>query len=215
MPTPARPPLWSSRLPRRFATWLFLGLLTLSLGSLHAQPAEPATAASATAPAAPAPAASAPADPGTANLGLLDARTEALKAALIRLNRDLLVLEEELLFPANTQVSVFVSLDVGQLFALDSVQLRLDDQAVAAHLYTERELQALRRGGVQRLFLGNLRAGEHTLVATFTGKGPHERDYKRGATLKFDKGAEARFIELRIRDSAERLQPEFDIKVWQ
>jgi hypothetical protein len=68
---------------------------------------------------------------------------------------------------------------------------------------------------VQRLYLGNLKSGNHEIVAFFTGKGPHERDYKRGATIKFDKGTDARYIELRIQDSAGKLQPEFDIKVWQ
>jgi len=63
--------------------------------------------------------------------------------------------------------------------------------------------------------LGNLRAGEHSLVAFFTGKGPHERDYKRGATLKIDKGTDPKYIELQIKDSMGKLQPEFDVKVWQ
>jgi len=52
-------------------------------------------------------------------------------------------------------------------------------------------------------------------VATFTGVGPHERDYKRGATLKFDKGTDAKYIELRIEDATAKLQPEFNVKVWQ
>jgi hypothetical protein len=145
----------------------------------------------------------------------LDGRIQDLKGEVIRLNRDLLVLEEELLFPANTQLAVFVSMDVGKLFALDSVQVKLDDKVVANYLYTPLEVEALHRGGVQRLYLGNLRAGEHALVAFFTGKGPHDRDYKRGATLKIDKGTDAKYIELRIMDSMGKLQPEFDVKVWQ
>ena len=145
----------------------------------------------------------------------LDGRVQELKGDVIRLNRDLLVLEEELLFPAGTQVAVFVSMDVGKLFALDSVQIRLDDKVVANHLYTPREVEALHRGGVQRLYVGNLRTGEHSLVAFFTGKGPHDRDYKRGATIKVDKGTGPKYIELQIKDSMARLQPEFDVKVWQ
>ena len=145
----------------------------------------------------------------------LDSRIQDLKGDVIRLNRDLLVLEEELLFPASTQVAVFVSMDVGKLFALDSVQIKLDDKVVANYLYTPREVEALHRGGVQRLYLGNLRAGEHSLVAFFTGKGPHERDYKRGATLKIDKGTDPKYIELQIKDSTGKLQPEFEVKVWQ
>lgn len=161
-------------------------------------PAAPADAASAVAAAAP-----------------LDTRIQEVKSEVIKLNRDLLVLEEELLFPANTQVAVFVSMDVGKMFSLDSVQLRLDDKLVSSYLYTPLEVQALHRGGVQRLYVGNLKAGTHELVAFFTGQGPHVRDYKRGATIRFDKGTEPKYIELRIRDSQGKLQPEFDVKVWQ
>jgi hypothetical protein len=167
-------------------------------------------AAAQTAPAAP-PTASTPTAAPAAGL---DDRIQAAKADVIRLNRDLMVLEEELLFPASTQVAIFVSMDVGRMFALDSVWVKLDDKEVAAYLYTPAEVQALHRGGVQRLYIGNLKAGTHELVAFFTGKGPHDRDYKRGATLKIEKGAEPRFIELRIRDSTGKLQPEFDVKVW-
>ena len=145
----------------------------------------------------------------------LDARIQEVKRDAIQLNRDLLVLEEELLFPANTQLAVFVSMDVGKMFVLDSVQIKIDDKQVASYLYTPLEVQALHRGGVQRLYLGNLRTGEHELVAYFTGGGPHARDYKRGATIKFTKDTQAKYVELRIRDAMAKLQPEFDIKVWQ
>jgi len=186
--------------------------------TLGAKPAADAPDASASAPAvavAATAAASAPADAASAPTGPLDTRIQDTKADVIQLNRDLLVLEEELLFPANTQIALFVSMDVGKMFDLDSVQVKLDDKLVANYLYTPLEVQALHRGGVQRVFLGNLKTGPHELVAFFTGKGPHDRDYKRGATLKFDKGTEAKYIELRIRDSSGRLQPEFDVKTWQ
>ena len=180
-------------------------------------PAASAPAAAASAPSA-ADAASAPSPAGTASAPLaatLDGRVQDVKSDVIKLNRDLLVLEEELLFPANTQVALFVSMDVGNMFELDSVQIKLDDKLVANYLYTALEVQALHRGGVQRVYLGNLRTGNHELVALFTGKGPHERDYRRGATVKFEKGTEAKYIELRITDSTGKLQPEFDVKLWQ
>jgi hypothetical protein len=148
----------------------------------------------------------------TANL---DDRIQDVKGDVIRLNRDLMVLEEELLFPANTQVAIFVSMDVGRLFQLDSVKIKLDDKDVANYLYTPAEVQALHRGGVQRIYVGNLKAGSHELVAFFTGKGPHDRDYKRGATIRFDKSTEPKYIELQIKDSTGKLQPEFEVKVWQ
>jgi hypothetical protein len=144
----------------------------------------------------------------------LDNRIQNTKGEVIQLNRDLMVLEEELLFPASTQVAVFVSMDVGKLFDLDSVQVKLDDKEIANYLYTPSEVQALHRGGVQRVYLGNLRAGSHELVAFFTGGGPHRRDYRRGTTVKFDKGTDPKYIELRIKDSTGKLQPEFDVKIW-
>ena len=150
-----------------------------------------------------------------AKVEALDDRIQDIKSDVIKLNRDLLVLEEELLFPANTQVVLFVSLDVGKMFELDSVQVKIDDKLIANYLYTPLEVQALHRGGVQRLYLGNLRAGEHEIVAFFTGGGPHSRDYKRGTTIKFTKDTQAKYVELRIRDSQAKLQPEFDVKVWQ
>ena len=170
----------------------------------------PAPAAS-----APVPAAAASAQASTSTSTTLEGRVQDVKSDVIKLNRDLLVLEEELLFPANTQVALFVSMDVGKLFELDSVQVKLDDKVVASYLYTPLEVQALHRGGVQRVYHGNLRTGEHELVAFFTGRGPHERDYKRGATVRFEKRTDAKYIELRIQDSMNKLQPEFDVKVWQ
>jgi hypothetical protein len=145
----------------------------------------------------------------------LDTDVQNLKKEVLDLNRDLVVLEEELLFPASTQVAVFLSMDVGTFFELDSVQVRLGDKEVANHLYTEREVDALHRGGVHRLHLGNVKTGRHELVAFFVGKGPHERDYKRGATLTFEKGAGAKYVELRISDRRSQMQPEFLVREWE
>lgn len=145
----------------------------------------------------------------------VDTEVQDLKNAVLDLNRELFMLEEELLFPANTQVAVFVSMDVGEFFALDSVQLKLDGKAVENYLYTEREVQSLHRGGVQRMFVGNLKTGPHELVAIFTGVGPHGRDYRRGATLEFEKSISAKFVELQISDRASKQQPEFVVREWE
>ncbi len=145
----------------------------------------------------------------------LDEDVQDLKKQVLDLNRDLFLLEEELLFPANTQVAVFVSMDVGEFFGLDSVSLRLDNKDVTNYLYTEREAQALLKGGVQRVFVGNLKAGEHELVAVFTGAGPHTRDYRRAASVRFDKGIGPKYIELTISDRESKQQPEFVVKEWE
>ena len=228
-----------------FTAWvrpLALGLagvvLGLSLGasSALAQNTAPGTGATTAAPAAPAAPAGAPAasdatpaagqpaaagaDAATAETPApdtkgLDQEVQSLKKDVVDLNRDLFVLEEELLFPANTQVAVFLSMDVGDFFALDSVQLKIDQKEVINYLYTPREVEALLRGGVHRLYLGNLKVGKHELVAFFSGKGPNDRDYKRGASITFEKGIGAKYLELKINDRQRKQQPEFEIKDWE
>ena len=145
----------------------------------------------------------------------IDQDVQSLKKEVLDLNRDLFLLEEELLFPANSQVAFFVSLDVGEYFELDSVQLKIDGKEVSNYLYTAREADALVRGGVHRVHMANLKTGEHELVAIFTGKGPNIRDYRRGATLVFDKGIGAKYVELEITDRVKKQQPEFIIKEWE
>ena len=180
------------------------------LGAPPAGPEVTTPAASAAPPAGEPPAAES--SPDTRGL---DQEIQDLKKDVVDLNKDLFILEEELLFPANTQVAVFLSVDVGQFFALDSVQLKLDRKEVINYLYTPRELDALLKGGVQRLYLGNLKVGAHELVAFFSGKGPNERAYKRGASLRFEKGVGAKYLELKIDDRQRKLQPEFEIKDWE
>ena len=145
----------------------------------------------------------------------LDEEVQSLKKEVLDLNRDLFLLEEELLFPANSQVAFFISMDVGEYFDLDSVQLKIDGKEVANYLYTEREGGALLRGGVHRVHMGNLKTGEHELIAIFTGTGPHVRDYRRGATMSFNKGIGAKYLELEITDRIKKQQPEFVIKEWE
>jgi hypothetical protein len=178
-----------------------------------AAPTGPDTAAPAGQPASDA--APAPADTSSGEFKTLDQEVQSVKKDVIDLNKDLFVLEEELLFPANTQVAVYVSMDVGAFFALDSVTVKIDNKEVKNYLYTAREADALLKGGVQQIYLGNLKVGKHELVAFFTGKGPVERDYRRGATINFDKGVGAKYLELKITDKVVKHQPEFQIKDWE
>jgi len=145
----------------------------------------------------------------------LDQDVQTLKKEVLDLNRDLFLLEEELLFPANSQVAFFISMDVGEYFELDSVNLKIDGKEVANYLYTAREADALIRGGVHRVHMANLKTGDHEIIAVFTGKGPHVRDYRRGATVTIDKGIGAKYLELEITDRVKKQQPEFVIKDWE
>ncbi|HEY1890731.1 MAG TPA: hypothetical protein VGG63_10015 [Steroidobacteraceae bacterium] len=207
-----------SLLARRLAGRCLTAKLALLAGFLALQAAagvalaQTATAAVAPATAAVTPAAtSQPATPPPR----VDEQVQSLKSDVLDLNRDLFVLEQELLYPANTQMAVFVSMDAGTFFALDSVQLKVDGKEVANYLYTPREVHSLVQGGVQRLYVGNLKVGKHQLVAFFTGKGPHNLDYTRGATLDFQKDIGAKYLELTITDDQRKLQPQFRIKDWE
>jgi hypothetical protein len=192
--------------------------LLLAVQAVSSGAATPAAVDPAPAPP-PAAVAAAPADATgaatAAGTRALDEQIQGLKKDVVDLNKDLFVLEEELLFPANTQVAVFVSMDVGDFFALDSVTLKIDNHDVSNYLYTPREVSALLKGGVQRLYVGNLKAGRHELVAFFNGKGPHDRDYRRAANIRFEKGVGAKYLELKITDHQRAQEPEFEIKDWE
>jgi hypothetical protein len=201
------------------------GILACAWAVIAAAPVLASAADNTAPPAAPAPAGAAPGpdpvapgaplpDAPPADFKTLDQEVQGMKKDVIDLNKDLFVLQEELLFPANTQVAVYVSMDVGAFFALDSVTLKIDNKEVKNYLYTAREAEALLIGCVQEIYLGNLKVGKHELVAFFTGKGPVERDYKRGATISFDKGVGAKYLELKITDRVTKHQPEFKIKDW-
>jgi hypothetical protein len=148
------------------------------------------------------------------SVNALSREIQELKQSVIALNKNLRVLEEDLLFPANTQVSVFLSLDVGTFFTLEAVKLKLDGRVVASHIYTDKELLALQKGGIHKLHMANLSEGKHTLSAFFTGTGPNGRQYKRGTTLTIDKQNGGKYIELGISDSSMKQQPEFTVREW-
>jgi len=139
---------------------------------------------------------------------------EQLKKKVIQLNRDLFILEEDLLFPANTQFVVYLSIASGQFLQLDSVTLKIDDQVSSAHLYTQRQIKALQRGGMQRLHLGNLKEGAHQITAIVNGIGPDKRAYKLAASLDIHKDSEIKSLEVRIEDQAANFQPSVNIIEW-
>ncbi len=144
----------------------------------------------------------------------LTQRTNNIKAQVIELNRDLFLLEEDLLHPASTRLALYVSMDFGRFFKLEAVKLKLDGKAITSFLYTDKDIEALKRGAIQPLYLGNIASGEHELVAFFTGIGTHERDYKRAVSLKFEKNEGEKAFEIQIVDNQATQQPQFKIKTW-
>ena len=124
----------------------------------------------------------------------LDEQVQDIKADVLAISAELLQLEEKLLYPSNTQLSVFVSFEPDEEFRLDALDLVVDGEVVTHHLYTHKELQALRNGGVQRLYTGNVRAGEHTLEVTLIDKSGNNKK----ATHTFTKEAGPRLVEITL-----------------
>jgi hypothetical protein len=145
---------------------------------------------------------------------ILSKEIQGLKKSVVDLNKDLQLMEEELLFPSSTQLSLFVSLDMGQFFTLESIKIKLNGKQVASHLYSDKQRQALARGGVQRLYMTNLNLGKHTIVAFFTGIGPNGRPYKRATELEFQKKQGSQYLELAIIDDSAKQEAKFTIKQW-
>ena len=117
----------------------------------------------------------------------LDEQVQEIKTDVLSIAAELNQLEEKLLYPSDTQVAVFVSVAKGEKFRLDAVDISLDGTSVAHHLYTFKELEALRKGGVQRIYVGNVRTGEHALQVTAMGKSEGGSDFQKGESFKITK----------------------------
>jgi hypothetical protein len=141
-------------------------------------------------------------------------KLEALKLEVIAVNRDLFILEEDLLFPASTQVALYFSVDIGYFFALDNLKLKIDDKQVTHHLYTEKDVDALYRGAIQKAYIGNVNSGEHELVALIVGTGPHNRAYRKAISFTFEKATGAKAIEIQLRDDSGKMQPTLNVVEW-
>lgn len=128
----------------------------------------------------------------------IDDQVQTLKKEIIEINNELLLLEEKLLFPSTTQISVFVSLEAQLDFRLDSLELKIDEQAVAQYIYTFRELEALRKGGVQRLHTGNLPTGNHRIAAVIRGKTAGGDPFEQRGDVAVNKEVDPKFVEMRI-----------------
>ena len=151
---------------------------------------------------------------GTLSKDVLATELEQIKSEILKLNRELFILEEDLLFPASTQVAIFVSVDIGRFFTLDSVELKINDKDVVGFLYTKQQRKALEQGGIQRLYLGNIKMGTHQLTAIFTGLDDEGRTTKRAVTHQFEKDDETVMIELKIEDHSTNYRADVAVEEW-
>jgi len=118
----------------------------------------------------------------------LDEQVQEIKSDVLSIAAELNRLEEKLLYPSDTQIALFVSVAEGEKFRLDAVDVELDGKSVAHHLYTFKELEALQKGGVQRIYVGNVKTGEHPLQVTVSGKSEGGSEFRKGESFTISKG---------------------------
>jgi hypothetical protein len=128
----------------------------------------------------------------------LDEQVQEIKGDALSISAELAKLEEKLLYPSNTEVSVFVSLKTGETFRLDSVDIQVDGKPVTHHLYTLKELEALRKGGVQKIYTGNIRTGDHDLDVQVSGRTSGGSDFQRSGHFTLSKDVAPKIVEVSL-----------------
>jgi hypothetical protein len=132
----------------------------------------------------------------------LDEQVQQVKSDVLAIAAELNQLEEKLLYPSGTQVAIFVALTKGDQMRLDAVRLQIDGQLVAHYIYSFKELEALRKGGVQRIYVGNVSSGDHKLEVTVDGKLEGGADFSRTEHFTIRKEVKPKLVELTLSGSA-------------
>jgi hypothetical protein len=131
----------------------------------------------------------------------LDEQVQEIKSDVLSIAEELNRLEEKLLYPSGTQVAIFVALAEGDQMRLDAVRLQIDGRLVAHHIYSAKELEALRRGGVQRIYVGNVTTGDHQLEVLVDAKLEGGADFNRTQRFTFRKDVKPKLVSLTLAGS--------------
>lgn len=131
----------------------------------------------------------------------LDEQVQDIKKDVLDISSSLVQLEEKLIYPTNTQIAIFLAVAEGDQFRMDTVKISIDGKEEASHFYTSKEVDALQHGGVQRIYTGNIRNGDHALEVALTGKSTSNKDYQQRADYKFYKNAGTKLIEITLAGS--------------
>jgi hypothetical protein len=132
----------------------------------------------------------------------LDEQIQEVKSDVLSIAADLSRLEEKLIYPSGTQVAIFVAIAKGDTLRLDAVRLQVDGQLAAQYVYSFKELDALRKGGVQRLYVGNLATGDHQIEVVIDGKRDNGSDVSRTDRFSFRKDVKPKMVEMTVSGGA-------------
>lgn len=130
----------------------------------------------------------------------LDGQVQEIKSDVLNIAAELAILEERLLYPSDTEIALFVAIAENEKFRLDAVQIQIDGELATHHIYSFKELEALRKGGVQRVYTGNITTGDHNLNVTVLGKLESGKDFNQSDSHVFSKGVKPKAIGITLTD---------------
>ena len=139
-------------------------------------------------------------DLSRAELRSLDGQVQEIKSDVLNIASELNNLEERLLYPSNTQMSVFVEIAPEEEFRLDAVKITINGELATHHIYSFKELEALQKGGVQRIYTGNITTGEHQIDVIISGKLKSGKDFSESGTFTFAKGIKPKALGVTLSD---------------
>jgi len=139
----------------------------------------------------------------------LDEQIVAIKEEMIHLGTEIKLLEDVLLYPPKNKVALYLSMNIGKLFTLQTLRLVINEEMVANYTYSKREESGLKSGAAQRVYVGNYLPGKYNLRMIMEGVGPHGRQYKRAVSHQFEKKDKAKLMQVVVYDDAHRQQPDF------
>jgi len=144
----------------------------------------------------------------------LDGEIQEIKEEILGINREILQLEELLLYPHGQQLVVLVSVANNSPVSPDNISLQLNGQALSQHTYTGSEDAALQEGGVHRLYTGRLSDGEHRLEVSVTGKQAGGKVFHQQRNVTITKLPGAKYLELHLGPRENSPEPALTIREW-
>jgi hypothetical protein len=144
----------------------------------------------------------------------IDREVQAIKQEMLDINRDLALLEAELLYPAEHRLTVFLSLGSNTTMDIDALEIDLNGESLVYHRYSDAEMEALRKGGVHKAYIGSIEKGEHVLRAQLSGTGRRDQVFDIVNSARFTKLQGTRYVELLVSESTLRGVPHLTIQSW-
>jgi hypothetical protein len=145
---------------------------------------------------------------GTSNVALaevgevpsVNSKIQKLKKRAEQLHKDLATLEADLLYPASSQMAVYVSI-THPSFDLDSLKMTINGEEATSYLYSDEQVSAFSQGGVQQLYLDNVAPGYFEIEISINGTNDESSPTNFLISERFHKDDTALALELIIDSS--------------